>query len=406
MTNIYSFYSYDVKKVLEILLSENYEAYVVGGAVRDALLRKKINDYDICTNALPEEVKRIFVSNGYKVVETGIKHGTVTVINNKVSFEITTFRTEKSYKDNRHPDEVIFSNDLNEDLVRRDFNMNAMAASISGDVIDNFNGIEDIKNKVIKTVGDPDLRFSEDALRMIRAIRFASKLNFIIDEEVKKAIIKNSDLIKNVSIERINKEMEVILSYNFSWLLKEYKELFIKAYDYEEKFIEKAIEKLDNFSEPLMKVAYLLSFYDENELNCKINSMKLSKENKNKIISLYHNTKDYDCDSLNEYELKSIYSKYGMEFGYDVIKYICYYNNIDLLMLNGRIEKIKEEVYTINTLEINGNDLLELGYYKEQIGKALNVLLDMVLSGKVKNEKNALMQALYKIDLDYMDYMN
>ncbi len=405
MTNISNFYSFNVIKVLEILLSENYEAYVVGGAVRDALLKKKINDYDICTNALPEEVKRIFELNGYKVVETGIKHGTVTVILNNVSFEITTFRTENLYKDNRHPDEVVFTNDLKDDLVRRDFNMNAMAADINGDVIDNFNGIEDIKNKIIKTVGDPNLRFSEDALRMLRAIRFASKLNFTIDNDVKKAIINNAALIKNVSIERINKELEVILSYNFSLKLKEFGKLFINAYEYEEKFIELAIKKLDNFPEALFKTAYLLSFYNEKEFNEKVNILKLSKENKNKIISLYHNTKEYDFDSLNEYELKSIYSKYGMDFGYDVIKYICYYNNIDLLMLNERIEKIKEEVYTINTLDINGNDLLELGYYKEQIGKALNVLLDMVLSGKVKNEKNALMQALYKIDLDYMDFM-
>lgn len=405
MANIYKFFSKSVKAVLEILEEANFKAYIVGGAVRDALMRKKINDYDICTNALPKEVKNLFENNEYKIVDVGEKHGTIKVIKNNVAFEITTFRLESSYKDNRHPDSVVFTDKLEDDLVRRDFNINAMAVSSDGNVVDLFGGIQDIDSKVIKTVGEADLRFSEDAIRMLRAIRFSSKLNFKIDDEVINAINKNAELIKNVSIERINKEMEIILSYKVSKHLIEFKKLFVYAYDYNEGFIEKAIDKIDNFSECLMKVAYLLSFYEEKEFNHKLNSLKISKETKNKIIAFYNNTKEYTFESLSDYDIKCLYSKYGLEFGFDIVKYICYLNNIDILMLNQRIENIKEEVYTIESLDINGNDLIELGYYKEQISKALNMLLDMVLSGKVKNEKNALIQALYRLDIDYMDYL-
>lgn len=404
MSNVLNYLSKSVIHALNILIDAGFEAYVVGGAVRDALLHKKINDYDIATNALPKNVIELFSEKSYKIDDCGIKHGTVRVINNNVSFEITTFRKESSYKDNRHPDSVIFTNDLKEDLIRRDFTINAMACSVDGDVIDIFNGIDDLNNSVIRSVGDPNIRFQEDALRMLRAIRFSSKLNFRIDEEIIKAIKNNFELIKNVSIERINAEIDLILSYKFSKHLIEFRDLFSLAYDLKIKDFDLMINKIDNFPDSIMKAAYVLSFID-GDFNNKVLSLKLSNSVKNKITVFYNNSKEYDFKTLDKYVIKTIFSKYGMDFGYDIIKYICYYNNIDILMINERIESIKEEVYTIDTLDINGNDLIELGYYKEQIGKALNILLDMVLSGKVKNEKNALIRALYKIDIDYMDYM-
>lgn len=405
MANIYNHFSNSVKYVLEILTNAGFEAYVVGGAVRDALMKRKINDYDITTNALPEDVRDLFLENDYKVIDVGIKHGTVMVVKNNVSFEITTYRIETTYSDNRHPDEVVFSKKLEEDLIRRDFTINAMAASINGDVIDIFGGIDDINNKVIRTVGDPNKRFNEDALRMLRAIRFSSKLNFNISDETSNAIKTNCELIKNVSIERINKEMKMILSYKFGKHLKEYKDLFSIAYNCDKKYLESILTKIDNFPEHLMKIAYMLSFFNENEFKNIVNNIKISKDSKNKIIAFYNNTKEYTFETLNEYELKQIMSKYGLDFGFDIIKYICYYNNVDLLMINEKVESLREEVFTIETLDINGNDLMELGYYKEQISKALKILLDLVLKGKVKNEKNALMRALYDIDIDYMDFM-
>ncbi len=197
----------DAKKLMAKLHKFGYEAYIVGGFVRDYLLGKTNSDIDIATNATPDIVKAMFK----RTILTGIKHGTVTVIYNGAHYEITTYRTEGAYINNRKPEEVYFVSSLEEDIKRRDFTMNAIALSIDGKIIDYVNGREDIKRKLIKAVGDPYLRFSEDALRMLRAFRFVSVLGFSIDNHSKLAIIKHGHLVKNISYERILKEIEYII---------------------------------------------------------------------------------------------------------------------------------------------------------------------------------------------------
>ena len=188
--------------VLKQLEQAGYEAYFVGGSIRDLILNRPIHDIDIASSAYPEEVKRLFP----KTIDTGIKHGTVTVLNDGASYEITTFRTESGYQDFRRPDHVTFVQNLAEDLKRRDFTINALAMNRAGEVIDLFNGLGDLQKHLIKAVGDPMKRFHEDALRMMRAVRFMSQLNFDIESQTKEAVSDLHQLLSKISVERIRDE--------------------------------------------------------------------------------------------------------------------------------------------------------------------------------------------------------
>lgn len=210
----------DVKFILEKLNSAGYEAYAVGGCVRDSILGRIPDDWDITTSAKPEETKALFP----KTIDTGIQHGTVTVMRNHVGYEVTTYRIDGEYEDSRHPKEVIFTADLLEDLKRRDFTINAMAYNhlIENDIettkdkaqsglVDAFGGIEDIENKIIRCVGNPIHRFEEDALRMMRAVRFSAQLGYKIEEETENAIKVLAGNLANISAERIQVELVKLL---------------------------------------------------------------------------------------------------------------------------------------------------------------------------------------------------
>lgn len=200
----------DVNFIINTFYKNNFEAFMVGGCVRDCILNMEPKDYDITTSAKPEDTLSLFE----KTVPTGLKHGTVTVIINNTHYEVTTYRTEGQYLDNRRPSSVEFVSDIKEDLSRRDFTINALAYNNISGLIDYFNGISDIENKIIRCVGDEDKRFKEDALRMLRAIRFSCQLNFTIEEKTLNAIINNSKLINNISKERIRDELYKILTSN------------------------------------------------------------------------------------------------------------------------------------------------------------------------------------------------
>ena len=197
------------KQLMKILLDAGYEAYVVGGCVRDFLLGQEPHDWDICTNALPEQMKECFTN--YHVIETGLQHGTLTVMVNHVGYEITTYRIDGEYTDHRHPDSVQFVGRLQEDLMRRDFTINAMAADISGKIRDFYDGQFDLEHKWIRCVGDPDKRFTEDPLRILRAMRFESKLGFTIEGKTEDSMRRHRYLLQSISAERINTELTGIL---------------------------------------------------------------------------------------------------------------------------------------------------------------------------------------------------
>ena len=192
-----------VEWILLQLEEHGYEAYAVGGCVRDMLLGREPEDWDITTSARPEEVRQVFA----RTIDTGLQHGTVTVVLDRTGYEITTYRIDGEYEDGRHPKEVAFTRDLKEDLKRRDFTINAMALSRSGELVDPFGGREDLKAGVVRCVGDPSERFSEDALRLLRAVRFAAQLDFTIEERTKLALRAEAPRLSCVSRERVQAEL-------------------------------------------------------------------------------------------------------------------------------------------------------------------------------------------------------
>lgn len=212
---------YDIISKIEY---EGFEAYIVGGCVRDCIMGIEPHDYDICTSALPEETMQIFRGEG--MVTAGLKHGTVGIIRGKNVYEITTYRLDGDYSDGRHPDSVTFTNMLSEDLLRRDFTINAMAYNPKCGLVDIYGGREDLENGVIRCVGNPLERFSEDALRILRAIRFASRFGFRVEEETKKAMQKLYPTIEKVSIERINTEFtKTLVTKNASEYIDEFRDI-------------------------------------------------------------------------------------------------------------------------------------------------------------------------------------
>ena len=202
----------EVQYIIDNLEKNGFEAYAVGGCVRDILLGKTPQDWDICTSALPEQTMKCF--EGRHIIETGLKHGTVTLMLNHKPFEITTYRIDGIYSDNRRPDKVEFVSDVKEDLSRRDFTINAMAYNPKTGIADFFDGVKDLNNGVIKCVGNAGRRFQEDALRIMRALRFAAVLNFKIDAETSKAMFDNRKLLKNIASERIAVELNKLIVGN------------------------------------------------------------------------------------------------------------------------------------------------------------------------------------------------
>lgn len=196
-----------VSYIIEVLEKADFEAFAVGGCIRDSLLGRTPDDWDITTSATPDQVKELFS----RTIDTGIQHGTVTVMIDKEGFEVTTYRIDGEYEDNRHPKDVIFTSNLIEDLKRRDFTINAMAYNDRIGIVDQFDGIEDLKNQMIRCVGNPIERFTEDALRMMRAVRFSAQLSFQIEQETKNAILKLVNNLKKISAERIQTELIKLL---------------------------------------------------------------------------------------------------------------------------------------------------------------------------------------------------
>ena len=399
-----------VRYIINKIYENNYEAYIVGGCVRDAILGFEPNDYDITTSASPNTIQEIF--KDFKCIETGIEHGTVSVLMEDEIFEITTYRIEGEYKDHRRPDKVDFTDRLEEDLKRRDFTINAMAYNEKKGLIDLFGGKEDLNNKIIKTVGNPYDRFNEDGLRMIRAIRFSSKLNFTIEKETLKAIYDKSFIINNISLERITDEFtKIILSdkpENIKYLFetKLLKHLNISNEDnigkltqfYNEIVILKKINK--NLEKRLALLDYII---EKNNINCKsfcnelIYSKKIIK-NHNIILTLL---KNIEIDHLNKVEIKKILSGVDRNLleEYLDISGIIYDKEKKVDEIIDILSEIEEnnECYIIKNLKVNGRDIMSLGYKNKEVGEVLNYLLEIVIEDYTLNKKDVLIKKIKEI---------
>ncbi len=231
----------NVNLIIKLLEREGYEAFAVGGCVRDALMGREPQDWDITTSAAPLDVKKIF----HKTIDTGLQHGTVTVMLEKVGYEVTTYRIDGSYSDGRHPDQVLFTKNLVEDLKRRDFTINAMAYNESVGIVDEFDGVGDLGRKLIKCVGNPIERFTEDALRMLRAVRFAAKLGFDIEDGTATAIKEMSASITKVSKERIQSELNKLITSDNPQVLAKVFELGMAQYILEGSVLVESAESAD-----------------------------------------------------------------------------------------------------------------------------------------------------------------
>ena len=409
----------DVNFILNKFYENNFEAFIVGGCVRDSLLLKPPHDYDITTNALPNETETLFE----KTIPTGIKHGTVTVLMNNNPFEVTTYRIDGEYLDNRKPENVEFVTNIKEDLARRDFTINALAYSPKFGFKDFFNGKEDLKNKIIRCVGVPDKRFKEDALRILRAIRFSCQLNFQIDEETFSSIKRNFELVENISKERIRDEFSKILlssnSFNGLCILKD-----IGLTD----LIMPNLKKIYNLDNNVLKNNYKFLSLTKDKLSSKLASFILASCNFTITINLVEDIfKNLHYDnktikeililinefntplSLDRYELKKLINKISKELIFDFLDLKRSYlklNNKNLKNIN-IIEEIiqdildKKEPLTIKDLDINGSILakeLNLKPSKE-LGLLLNYLLDEVLKNPNLNNYNDLIEIsnLYNI---------
>ena len=399
-----------VRYIINKIYQNNYEAYIVGGCVRDAILGFEPNDYDITTSASPNTIQEIF--KDFKCIETGIEHGTVSVVIEDEIFEITTYRIEGEYKDHRRPDKVDFTDRLEEDLKRRDFTINAMAYNEKKGLIDLFGGKEDLNNKIIKTVGNPYDRFNEDGLRMIRAIRFSSKLNFTIEKETLKAIYDKSSIINNISLERITDEFtKIILSdkpenikYLFETKLLKYLNISneddigkLKQF-YNEIVILKKINK--NLEKRLALLDYIV---EKNNINCKsfcnelIYSKKIIK-NHNIILTLL---KNIEIDHLNKVEIKKILSGVDRNLleEYLDISRIIYDKEKKVDEIIDILSEIEEnnECYIIKNLKVNGRDIMSLGYKNKEVGEVLNYLLEIVIEDYTLNKKDVLIKKIKEI---------
>ena len=385
---------YKAKLILNKLKTHGFTAYVVGGCVRDSILGKKPNDWDITTNAKPNDIISIFKHT----VPTGLKHGTVTVLIDNTPFEVTTFRVESEYENNRKPTEVFFVNNIENDLARRDFTINALAYNDIDGLIDYFNGIDHIKNKLIKAVGDANNRFTEDALRMLRAIRFSCQLNFHIECETFKAIKLNSNLIKNISNERIKDELNkilissrpkkgLILLNNTDILRLVIPE--IKDFNFSKELLGRCLTK-DSL---ILKLCCLLISVDD------VNSTlsRLRYDNKTNLrVSCVLKYKDININNIDELSFKYILRELGVDdfFILTRLKELIGFNKNDILKLTIMAKNIisKNEPLTLKDLNVNGKDILSLGVKRgSDVGRILNLLLDHVLIKPNDNEKSILL---------------
>lgn len=433
--------SESARRIIKVLKLKGYNAYVVGGAVRDCLMGRAPHDFDIATSATPQEVKKTFP----KTIDTGIKHGTVTVIDMNGCFEVTTFRSDGEYSDSRHPENVSFINDVREDMLRRDFTINALAYNDSDGLIDCVGGRSDIENKIIRCVGEPERRFKEDALRMLRAIRFSVVLGFSIEKETAAAIKKYAVLIKRVSAERIREEIEKILrSENPGGIIKLHElgmlqyiipELEVcfsvaqknKYHIYNvgdhiihavsatpEDIVIRWAALLHDIGKPLCQSVDAngtIHFYGHHHESVRLaddilHRLKLDNESRKNILLLIENH-DIRIEA-NSVSVKRVMARLGEEL-FSKLLILQEADNYakNHKFLEDKLNKLNDvrviyrkilserQPYMISDLVINGRDLIKIGFrVGREIGDTLHALLDEVLiNPKLNNREYLMMRA-------------
>lgn len=435
-----------VSSIIRTLEGAGYEAYAVGGCIRDSIMGKEPSDWDICTSALPEDTLRVL--GRHNIVENGMKHGTVTVRIEDCNYEITTFRTDGEYLDNRHPSEVTFVRDLREDLSRRDLTVNSLAYNDSRGIIDLFGGISDIEHHRICCVGDPDKRFNEDALRILRALRFSSQLGFEIEKNTSESILRNAGLLVNISAERIMSEfMKILTGSHCEKLLMEYRDVFAvfipeirPMFDFRQRNPHHSYDvwehtvKVTSFAEPdpILKLASFFHdigkprtftidernvghFHGHPEVSAMLarEILRRLKSDNHTINTVCLLIKLHDQrPPANAKSVRQLVAKTGTE---------CFPMLMSLkradakgqnpLMLGEKLRYIDElegifyaelannAVFSLKQMALNGYDLQQIGIREgKRIGIILNELLALVIEGELPNDHDRLLIEAFKLN--------
>ena len=377
--------------VMQQLVDAGYEAYFVGGSVRDMLLHKPISDVDIATSATPQEVKEIFPHT----VDVGIEHGTVMVIYHKEGYEVTTFRTEEGYEDFRHPDKVTFVRSLEEDLKRRDFTINALAIGIDDQLIDFFDGIGDLERQCIRCVGDAKERFNEDALRMFRAVRFVGQLGFQVEEETKNAISLLKMNLSKVAVERMKVEFEKMIQSSYR---KDALKLFVETGLYQ------ACPLFDGKGEILLKLAEF-PIKEMSVLQAWIlfvDALKLSDKEVTHLLKSWKSSNEQIRDVLVGYRTYRARKEEDWNF---FLAYDCPYEvacEVEQLLIvqdkSSSMEGLEATYHSLpirsmNDIHLNGHDIIRILKLDKKgpiIGQVLKTVEKMILEQSISNDAEVL----------------
>lgn len=453
----------NVMMVLETLHDKDFSAYVVGGCVRDFVLGKEPKDYDIATSARPEQVMKVF--KDYEVIPTGLQHGTVTIMVNGRPIEVTTYRLDGEYKDCRRPNGIVFLSSIEDDLMRRDFKMNAIAYNPWVGLVDPYGGIKSIENHVVQCAGNAKNRFNEDALRILRALRFSAQLGFDIEEETSNAIHDCKHLLNNISKERIQSELvKIIMSDNGGKILSEYRDVLyqiipefepMEGFEQEDHYYKNKdmlehtlccvdsyglrFDKSEEWNDIILRLAIL--FHDIGKpYCCRVNergvqtfeghadmsakmTYRILKDFKfsNEIVAYttqlvsYHEF-DFDGNVHPKVAVKRLLNKIGeVQLRRLIALQKCdLHEQILLLTDNRRICFVQmardcldevinnDECYSLKQLAVNGDDLIAAGVPQgKKVGIVLKSLLGMVTDGVVENDRETLLQNIDKISKMY-----
>lgn len=402
-----------VKYIIDELNRRGHEAYAVGGCVRDALLGKQPNDWDICTSALPEETLTLFGEKN--CILTGLKHGTITVKMDGGFYEVTTFRTDGEYSDGRHPDSVDFVDDVCADLARRDFTINAMAYNDRDGLVDPFGGREDLlKHRIVRAVGDPMARFAEDALRVMRLFRFAARYGLNIDEETKRAAIALCGNLRFVSGERTREELLKLLCAAkpsaylpkdvVSVFMPEMKEISIEAYGH----ALSAVDALKPDGE--LRLAALLSVLctaqDQGKAAGVMKRLHCSNKTMNRVqLALSGALGAYDADDeALRVQARYALGRHGTLAIEDILALARVLRETDAAQ---RVERFAAHAFaakaqglccSLKELAITGEDVMKIAGPGPKVGALLSALLDVVIRGEVPNERKALLEAAERME--------
>ena len=373
------------ENIIDRLYRAGYEAFIVGGCVRDALLGRKAGDFDITTNARPDEVKALFA----KTVDTGIQHGTVTVIENGEPYEVTTYRIDGEYADSRHPIAVSYTSNLTDDLARRDFTVNAMAYNHRVGIVDAFSGREDLARGILRAVGDPYLRFSEDALRILRCIRFSSVLGFDVEENTSLALREMAEGLLNVSKERIWTEWKKLIGGKNAYsVIKEYLDVITV---FMPELSDLSLPVADRFMELDADLRMISLFASVGCKDIAHMAKRLRMESKIRDKAAYVLKNLITKEELTDSELKRFIIDNGDEISIAAAKVSYVIGKTSYSTVLGIANIIRSDhPRQVSQLSIDGRDLIAAGARGRDIGRLLYELLLEVSQGQLENDKDKL----------------